>query len=294
MRYYAKNNRKEIVLVALLVAIVGMSLGFAAFSSTLSISSSASVTPNSNDFNIRFCNVYALSACNNSSEMLWVMPISERNGASGETATLGQKSINDLTVNFTGANQSVEYAFFVQNAGEYDAYLRDISYTALSNGEYKKCSATTTDSTKATDSLVQAACEGINVTISVGGTAYTFGSNISGHKLSKGSVEEVQVKIEYKSGSALADGPFKVEISDFKLDYSTVDYVNLVTFTIDGTTYQGIDGMSTTDWVNSSYNTGAYGVARSASFCSTDDFNIGSTTYFYSTGTYYSGNQCIN
>ena len=266
MNFYGKNNRKEIVLVALLVAIVGMSLGFAAFSNTLSISSSASVTPNSSDFNIRFCNAYDLSACNNSSEVLWVMPLSETNGASGKTATLGGQSINGLTVNFTGANQSVEYAFFIQNAGEYDAYLKDISYTALSNGIYKMCSATTTDSTKATDSLVQVACDGINVTISVGGTSYTFGSNISGHKLSKGAVEEVNVKIEYTAGSALADGPFKVDISDFKLNYSTVDNnVKLISFVVDSTTYQSEEGMTLAEWVNSSYNTGNFTI--NSEFC---------------------------
>lgn len=294
MRYYAKNNRKEIVLVALLVAIAGMSLGFAAFSSTLSISSSASVTPNSNDFKVVFSTSPTMYELN--------MTQYDIEGTSSGGATFDFNSafvdnnlVSELNANFSAPNQNVIYTFYAHNAGKYDAYLRGISFTTLDNGTYKKCSATTTDDTKATDSLVQAACEGIDVTISIGGTQYDLGSNISGHKLSKGGVEEVQVKIEYKSGSALADGPFEVEISDFKLDYGTVDSSpQLVTFTIDGKEYQGIDGMSTTDWVNSSYNTGAYGVARSASFCSTDDFNIGSTTYFYSTGTYYSGNQCIN
>lgn len=40
-------------IVALVLAITGMSLGFAAFSSTLTISSSATVTPNSDDFKIK-------------------------------------------------------------------------------------------------------------------------------------------------------------------------------------------------------------------------------------------------
>ena len=50
-----KNSRqtKLLVIIALVLALTGMSLGFAAFSSTLSISSSASVTPNSNDFKIK-------------------------------------------------------------------------------------------------------------------------------------------------------------------------------------------------------------------------------------------------
>ena len=43
---------KILSIVALVVAIAGMTLGFAAFSTTLSISSSATVTPNSDDFKV--------------------------------------------------------------------------------------------------------------------------------------------------------------------------------------------------------------------------------------------------
>ena len=46
---------KLLSIIALVVAITGMTLGFAAFSTTLNISSSATVTPNSSDFKI---NVY--------------------------------------------------------------------------------------------------------------------------------------------------------------------------------------------------------------------------------------------
>lgn len=248
MNYYAKNNRKEIVLVALLVVIVGMSLGFAAFSSTLSISSSASVTPNSDDFSVVFSggetgiyNQLTLNVIGNAK------PLDNNYLVSGNV-------FNAPDIAFFSPGDAVVFPIYAHNVGEYDAYLRGISFTALDSGTYKKCSATTTDDTKATDSLVQAACEGIDVTISIGGNQYDLGSNISGYKLSKGGVEEVQVKIEYKSGSALADGPFKVEISDFKLDYSTVDSVNLVTFIIDGTSYQAEEGMTWGMWINSDYN----------------------------------------
>ena len=43
---------KLLSIVALVIAIAGMTLGFAAFSTTLNISSSATVTPNSEDFKI--------------------------------------------------------------------------------------------------------------------------------------------------------------------------------------------------------------------------------------------------
>ena len=43
---------KLLSIVLLVIAITGMTLGFAAFSTTLSISSSATVTPNSEDFKV--------------------------------------------------------------------------------------------------------------------------------------------------------------------------------------------------------------------------------------------------
>lgn len=248
-----KHRQVKIVsIIALVIAIVGMSLGFAAFSTTLNISSSANVSPDSGDFNVRFCNDYHFVGCEDEAALFWVEPSSELNGATGNVGTMSYKSIRNFDVNFTEPTQSVTYTFYVQNVGEYDAYLKDVSYTALSNGTYKMCSATTTDSTKADDSLVQAACDGIKTTISIGGTMYEAGSIISGHVLSKGATEEVQIKIEYLEGSAIADGPFKVQFSDFSFNYSTVDN-ELITFTSYGNTYQAVKGMTWEEWFNSNF-----------------------------------------
>ena len=70
-----KNRQIKILsIVALVLAIAGMSLGFAAFSSTLTISSSATVTPNSNDFKVV---VYGLKNYDdfNSSDFLFLVQI---------------------------------------------------------------------------------------------------------------------------------------------------------------------------------------------------------------------------
>lgn len=158
---------------------------------------------------------------------------------------------------FTKPNQSVSYKFYVHNLGEYDAYWRGVSYTSLSNGSYKMCSASGTGSATATDSLVQDACEGIRVSISIGGTSYELGStDISGHILQMGKIEEVIFKIEYMAEAVRADGPFNISFSDFKFDYSTVDGngPNLISFIVNGSTYQAEDGMSWEEWVYSDYN----------------------------------------
>ena len=55
-----QRQMKLLSIVTLVVAIIGMTLGFAAFSTTLSISSSATVTPTSEDFKISLYNVLKL------------------------------------------------------------------------------------------------------------------------------------------------------------------------------------------------------------------------------------------
>ena len=38
----------------------------------------------------------------------------------------------------------------------------------------------------------------------------------------------------------------------------------LITFTIDGTTYQAMNGMTWGEWVNSEYNTGGFSISNNA------------------------------
>lgn len=252
-----KNRRVKILsIIALVLAIVGMSLGFAAFSATLNISSSASVSPSSDSFKVVLSDS-AISVDDVGSVSF--ISGEATNGAFASDALIDETVAYDLGASFTKTNQTVTYTFYIHNIGEYDAYLTGITFVALDNGSYKKCSSSTTDSTKATESLVQSACSGIKITISIGGTTYDVGStNIFGHMLPKGGVEEFKFNIEYVDGATLADGPFSVEISDFKLNYSTVDN-KLISFKIADVVYYAESGMTWAQWIESEYNTGDFG-----------------------------------
>ena len=104
---------KILSIIALVVAIVGMSLGFAAFSTTLNISSSASVTPDSEDFKVVLCINDVLGFCN---EGVYFINYMENNGASAyNSAYIGWQRAYALKGNFTGTNQSVTYNFYAQN-----------------------------------------------------------------------------------------------------------------------------------------------------------------------------------
>ena len=250
---------KFIIMITLMVAIAGMSLGFAAFSATLNVSSSASVTPNSEDFSVVFCTVEdSIERCSSDS---WQenAAVETVYGASSVYGIL-QGTRGKFASSFSKTGQSVTYTFYVKNTGDYDAYLRGLIYEPLANGSFKHCSPATLDSTMASSELVNAACDGINISMKIGGVLYEFGrTDIGGHLLAKGEMDEIVFYVEYQRGSTWADGPFNVKIADFKLNYSTVDSdARIINFTIDGVSYQAKEGMNFQEWINSNYNIDGY------------------------------------
>lgn len=248
---------KILSIVALVIAIVGMSLGFAAFSTTLNISSSASVSPNSDDFKV----VFSDSATSILSEGETITLKGTNGGDKAEDGILSSSKVSGLKGNFTNKGDMVDYWFYVHNVGEYDAYLKGINIELVDGtGSTKVCSASTTDETKATDSLVQAACDDIHLYIMVGDCEYVVGdTNIVGHLLEKGTVQEVGIVIDYTGTSSLVDGPFDVTFGDLSLEFSTVDN-ELITFTIDDYVYQAVKGMTWEEWVNTEFNSRKFSI----------------------------------
>lgn len=251
MRYQRKQ--KIIIIVALVIAIVGMSLGFAAFTSTLNISSSATITPNSSDFKVLFSTTQFAVDTNNTS--CKIGNGEGYNGAVGGIGCVKSNSISDMAVVFTKPNQSVDFRIYIHNTGEYDAYLKSINIANVpGESTYKKCEAATTDSTAASSNLVQEVCDWIGVVYDYNGVAYSFGDSFSNMKLAKGEVAYIDIYVTY-NGDKRVDGPMNITFGDISLEYSTVDGSNLMSFTIDGTTYSAERGMTWQEWYDSSYNT---------------------------------------
>ena len=211
------RNSKILAIIALTVAVIGLSLGFAAFSQTLTIHSSAEVKPDQTAFNVKFSSSEESLA----TEEITGVPGGEA-GATADPATISGTEISGLKAKFTKPGQDVTYTFYVRNEGEYDAYLKSITYQNASGvGTSINCKpGSDTDA-----GLVATACEGMKVTVTVNSTETTTQSNssISEHKLAKGEGEEVKVKIEYTAGSGVADGDFTVEIGDIELLYKSQD-----------------------------------------------------------------------
>lgn len=206
---------KVIAIVALVLGVIGVTLGYAAFSSTLTITSSAEVRPDPNTFNVDF------SSSNTMVETNDITPELNKTvaGFTATDATINNTSdplISNLKATFTEPGQSATYSFYSYNAGEYVAYLESIVFSGT-----KTCTA----KEGTTQTLVDSACNGISLSVKVGSESATKTSvaKVTGHTLGVGAAEEVVVTISYDDGSALADGDFDVTLPDIVLTYDSVD-----------------------------------------------------------------------
>ena len=211
------RSAKIIAIVALCVAVVGLSIGFAAFSNNLTIKSNATVSPNQNDFDVNF-------STSNTSELDGTVSGVGTNSATAEDATIDNSAsptITGLKANFTEPGQKVTYSFYAHNAGKYAAYLNSVTYGNVS-GETSTKVCTAGVNTDAT--MVEAACNGISVSIKVKNETYTGSlETISNHLLNIDAYENVVVTIEYNSNAKRADGDFEVTFGDITLTYGSVD-----------------------------------------------------------------------
>lgn len=215
-----KNRRNKILaVIILLIAVGGLSLGFSAFSTALSIKSSANIKPKGDAFKVAF------SSNSTTLETNPIAPTKNPTTLNATNATIDNTqtpTISNLSVTFDEPGQKVSYTFYAYNSGKYDAYLKSITFKNVpANSQSKVC----TPIGEVNNELVQSACNGIKLKVKVGSTSEISGSlnNITGHKLLKGNFEPIILTIEYESSATLADGDFSVKFGDISLDYSSID-----------------------------------------------------------------------
>ena len=215
-----KNRTAQIIaIIALVVGIAGLSIGFASFSSVLNIQSSANVKPDSSTMNVDF------SSSIDSVELSEIVPTSTPNSVTATNGTIDNSNdpvISNLSAVFTEPGQSVVYKFYAYNAGELNAYLKSIVYENVANQTQAKI-CTANEGT--TDELVQKACENISVKVKVGNELETSSgkASITEHSLAKKTGELVTVTLEYAPNAERADGDFSVSFGNIALNYSSVD-----------------------------------------------------------------------
>lgn len=214
------RSTKVIAIVALCVAVFGLSVGFAAFSNDLTIQSEATVKPDSNDFDVNF------SSVNTSETDGAVTATTSGASVTAQNATISNATdptISGIKVEFTEPGQSATYSFFAHNAGKYDAFLNSVSFKNATDAP-TNIDCVAAEGTSA--AMVASACDGISIKVQVGETTFTGTTpNIANHKLpiDQNQYEPVVVTIEYAAGAARADGDFQVKIGDIVLTYGSVD-----------------------------------------------------------------------
>ena len=205
------RKNKLFIIFALVISIASLSIGFAAFSVSLNISSQASVSPSSDTFSVKF---------STNKDSVYIAPVIPLASSSGTTFTegvidnSGHPKITSLSATFTAPGQSVTYRVFARNEGEYDAYLNSINFIG---------NKTCVGEAETSDSLVQSACASIKTSVVVAGTTYNETTSVTGHVLAKTAGESIVITLEYASDGSYVDGPFSVTFSDIALVYSTVD-----------------------------------------------------------------------
>ena len=232
------RSSKALLIVFLLLAVIGVSAGFAAFSNNLTISSKAKVKPNNNMY------IYFASQNTKVNGKIVADPVSATptqydivGGVEVEhTATIDNTyaseqspKITDLRADFTEPGQQVTYSFYVYNAWEYDAYLKNITIADTKTCTAKEGSLSDNAQTRAQqEERIANACQGISISVKVGNDAAvsTTTTNINNHVLkadgaSGTGFEPVVVTITYADGSSISDTDFDVVFGDITLNYSS-------------------------------------------------------------------------
>lgn len=218
--------QKKMIKLGILVMIIGgLSIGFAAFSSTLNIRSQTTIKPNPSNFKV----VFSSSETEVNTNPVYVSKLpSNVNSANAAIInnTLANPTISGINVRFTKPSvDQLHYYFYLHNTGELTAYLKKINFKNI-DGETvpKKCIA----GEGTTDALVQQACEKIKVMVGVrdmSGLPIAYSSTTSFNKkqysIEKNNHSQLSVTLTYTD--VYVDGPFEVQFGDIELIFDSIE-----------------------------------------------------------------------
>ena len=213
-----KSNSKIVAVAALVVAVIALSVGFAALSATLNISNDANITVHpANTFEANI-NYFGNATCTPSSEHVTVE----------NAGTASGKNWSGIVVKLQEPGDYVTCEATVKNQSTFDGYLKSI--TADNN---IGCTAASTDG--ASSEKVTAVCGDIEMTVGVGtngtenvtpkitNSAHVGLSGITtNNSIAKESgTHKVKVTVTYKTPGTLADGDIQVTLPGIELSYNT-------------------------------------------------------------------------
>ena len=175
-----ERGAKVIAIVALLIAVVGLTVGYAAYSSTLNINGTANVDPASWKVNFGYKTGDSLTGTTT--------------GHATETTapTLADTTISGFDVTLKAPGDSVTYNFLIKNSGTLNAKLASFTMGTLTCAPNEGSNISQEDATNL--------CGELKYTLT-----YADGSTITtGTTLDVGNSKELVLKLEWPSTSTLS------------------------------------------------------------------------------------------
>ncbi len=192
-----ERGAKVIAIVALLIAVVGLTIGYAAYSDTLKIDGSANVDPAEWDVH------FALKSGDKLTASIVGDAIENTN------PTLASTTISGFDVTLKAPGDSATYDFYVKNTGTLDATLTAFTMGSISCSPNTNSSATSEEATKL--------CGELKYTLTYAdGNSITTGSTL----VKNTGSSELILKLEWPSTSTLkVSDDIKVTIGTTSLVY---------------------------------------------------------------------------
>ena len=224
-----KNRRvKTMAIVVLFMTIVGLTMGFFAFSSTLIVEPMANVLPNEGKFKLVLYGYDYLknSDLQNFDELSTTVSdpfrIIGAEGAHQAKIDNSLFSISNLHAKFTGPGQSVSYAFMMRNEGSVDVYLNSIEFDTILNGNLKKQCV---NSNGVFNESINKVCDDIRLSVEIKGNEYYDTNNFSGNniKIAKDEFIEFFVHIDYRQNGDIGYEYLFVDFGDILLNFSLIE-----------------------------------------------------------------------
>lgn len=204
-----EKTSKVIAVAALIVAVIGLGIGFAAFNASLTIDAGATVeVQDTFSSNVKF--VDSSLSCTPKADTTASVDTS--------TAAIADHAVSGIDVTLKTPGDAVTCTVDVKNASAFTAYLEEIktasaiSCPAVTNaqGVEEACATITLDVTSG-DTTVQATS-----------TAAAQSTAITGNTIAKDATSTVSFTITY-AGPAVASETFTVSVPQISVKYSTVD-----------------------------------------------------------------------
>ena len=177
-----ERGAKVIAIVALLIAVVGLTVGYAAYSSTLNINGTANVDPASWKVNFGYKTGDSLTGTING------------HATENTAPTLADTTISGFDVTLKAPGDSVTYNFLIKNSGTLNARLANFTMGTLTCAPNEGSKISPEDATKL--------CGELKYTLTYAGAG---GSTITtGEILNPNNSKELELKLEWPSASTLS------------------------------------------------------------------------------------------